>query len=327
MRFWRKVKTLAWLWAIGAAGVGGCKKSEMPAPLPPSEPTDPDLRRVKSFLYQLQRLDPAAVAAARFDLVVMDYSRDGTEATRYTPQEIAQIRNSPVKPKVVLAYLSIGEAESYRWYWQPEWDANQDGLPDPGAPPWLGPQNPDWPGNYKVRYWDTAWQALVLQYLDKIIDMGFDGVYLDIIDAYAYWGPEGESGLNRPTAAQEMIDFVKKIAHHARVVRGKATFKVFPQNAEELGFQDDYLEVVSGIGREDVWYMDDAPRPWVEVRSTLRALDRFKAQGKLVLVIDYPTRRELIDDFYAKAQAKGYIPYAAVRSLDTLLIHPGHEPE
>ena len=34
---------------------------------------------------------------------------------------------------------------SYYVYWQPEWK---------DAPPsFLGPENPDWPENFKVRYW------------------------------------------------------------------------------------------------------------------------------------------------------------------------------
>jgi len=29
-------------------------------------------------------------------------------------------------------------------------------------------------------------------YLDKIVDAGFDGVYLDIVKAYEYFGPDGD---------------------------------------------------------------------------------------------------------------------------------------
>ncbi|MDI6886423.1 MAG: endo alpha-1,4 polygalactosaminidase [archaeon] len=58
-------------------------------------------------------------------------------------------------------------------------------------PSWLAAENPVWPGNYKVRYWDSAWQKIIYGSddadLDKILDAGFDGVYLDIIDAYEYF--------------------------------------------------------------------------------------------------------------------------------------------
>ncbi|MFK5973518.1 MAG: endo alpha-1,4 polygalactosaminidase [Flavobacteriaceae bacterium] len=79
--------------------------------------------------------------------------------------------------------MSIGEAEDYRYYWQSEWNTNK--------PDWLEVVNPDWPGNFKVKYWNTEWKALILgdknAYLDKIIAADFDGVYLDIIDAFEYF--------------------------------------------------------------------------------------------------------------------------------------------
>ena len=80
----------------------------------------------------------------------------------------------------MIAYLSIGEAEDYRYYWQPEWKEN--------PPAWLLDENPNWPGNHKVYYWDPEWQAIIYgnhsSYLAKILAAGFDGVYLDLIDAY-----------------------------------------------------------------------------------------------------------------------------------------------
>ncbi|MFQ5795846.1 MAG: endo alpha-1,4 polygalactosaminidase [Candidatus Bipolaricaulia bacterium] len=85
--------------------------------------------------------------------------------------------------RLVIAYMSIGEAEDYRYYWQAEWK--------PNPPSWLAEENPDWPGNYKVRYWDRNWQNVIYEsndsYLKKILDAGFDGVYLDIIDAFEYF--------------------------------------------------------------------------------------------------------------------------------------------
>jgi len=79
--------------------------------------------------------------------------------------------------------MSIGQAENYRFYWQPEWNSDK--------PAWLDAENPNWEGNYKVRYWEKEWQDIIFgndsSYLKKIIDADFDGVYLDIIDAYEYY--------------------------------------------------------------------------------------------------------------------------------------------
>ena len=82
--------------------------------------------------------------------------------------------------RLVIAYMSIGEAEDYRYYWQTAWQAE--------SPAWLAAENPVWAGNYKVRYWDRDWQSIIYgnddSYLRKILAAGFDGVYLDIIDAF-----------------------------------------------------------------------------------------------------------------------------------------------
>jgi cysteinyl-tRNA synthetase len=56
---------------------------------------------------------------------------------------------------------------------------------------WLDKENPEWAGNYKVKYWAEEWQRIITgnrdSYLRNITDVGFDGVYLDIIDAYEYF--------------------------------------------------------------------------------------------------------------------------------------------
>jgi uncharacterized protein (TIGR01370 family) len=76
---------------------------------------------VTDWVYQLQNLDLTAVGATAYDLVVIDYSADGDDETAFTPAEIATLKNSPGGDKIVLAYMSIGEAEDYRFYWQSEW--------------------------------------------------------------------------------------------------------------------------------------------------------------------------------------------------------------
>ena len=211
---------------------------------------------VNDFVYQLQDIDLAAIGDTKFDLVIMDYSEDGSDSGRFGAEEIDALKNSAGGSKRVLAYMSIGEAENYRFYWEESWDADNDGQPDTGSPSWLGPSNPDWPGNYKVRYWDPKWQSIIFgsstSYLDKIIESGFGGVYLDIIDAYEYWGPDGESGEDRETAEQEMVDFVVKISEYAK--NKNSNFGIFPQNGAALGAHEEYINAVTGIGQEDIYY-------------------------------------------------------------------------
>jgi len=276
----------------------------------------PALAAVNDFLYQLQDLDLTAIGNTAYDLVVMDYSADGSEAGEFSADQIAALKHSPGGEKIVLAYMSIGEAENYRFYWQDGWT--------PGNPAWLDGENPDWPGNYKVHYWDPAWQAIIFDYTDRLLDAGFDGAYLDIVDAYEYYAEQG-----RATAAQEMADFVAAI--RAQSSARDPDFYIFPQNAPELAaLVPAYLSNVDGTGQEEIYYGyngDDVMTPPAVTAALEGYLDLFKNAGKLVLTVDYATSPAHVDDAYTKARAKGYVPYCTVRDLDQLTVNPGHEPD
>jgi len=146
------------------------------------------LQDVRNFLYLINpenypdREDYITeLADTRYDLLLIDALFQG-EFLR--PDEVERLQVKPSgNRRLVIAYLSIGEAEDYRWYWKPDWRNN--------PPSWLEHENPDWPGNYKVEYWNPEWKQIImgdsLSYLSRILGSGFDGVYLDIIDGYEYY--------------------------------------------------------------------------------------------------------------------------------------------
>ena len=261
----------------------------------------------QSFLYQLQNLNVTNVATSSFAWVVTDYSHDGSAAGELSSNEVATLRAG----KTVLAYLSIGEAEDYRFYWNPVWLKND-------RPAWLGPVNPSWRGNYEVKYWDPGWQTNVYAYLDRILAQGFDGVYLDIVDGYEFWEKE------RPSAAQDMINFVEQIATYARTKH--PDFLIFPQNASSLVTNAGYLATISGIGTEDTWFNGDKRQKQAGTAEVTGFLDLVRAAGKPVLAIDYARKQANIDWFYSVAEAKGYWPYSSVRNLDQLVVNLHHSP-
>ena len=122
-----------------------------------------------------------AVANTNYDVILMDAFFD---EQIWTGQEIAALKTKANGSKrLVISYMSIGEAEDYRYYWQPGFSSN--------PPEWLSGPNPDWPGNYKVKYWLDSWKSIIYgnndAYLDKLLNSGFDGAYLDIIDGYEYF--------------------------------------------------------------------------------------------------------------------------------------------
>lgn len=305
------------------------------------------LAGVRSFGVQLHgyRADePERLGRADRDLIVVDLDTD-EPGRSFTAADVARMRGQGPggRAKRVLAYLSIGEAEPYRRYFDPRWV-----TPDPrthprgpfriarGAPAYLHSANPDWPDNFKVRFWDPEWQRVVLASLDRVLAAGFDGVYLDIVDAYEFFGPkEDEGNGERPGAARDMLELVERIAAHARGVR--PGFCVVPQNGSGIleVLDDDalarrYLGAIDAIGVESAFHYGPLPEnnPAKEETETLAQLARFRAAGKPVLAIEYlavdrknphrlPVPR-LIDAFRRRARALGFVPTAAVRALDRL---------
>lgn len=122
-----------------------------------------------------------AVAETNYDIVIIDLFYNGDALTT---ADVNQLKNKANGGKrLVIAYMSIGEAEDYRYYWNTSWDNS--------PPDWMATENPDWAGNFKVNYWSGDWQGIIYRntdsYLSKITNAGFNGVYLDIIDAFEYF--------------------------------------------------------------------------------------------------------------------------------------------
>jgi cysteinyl-tRNA synthetase, unknown class len=147
------------------------------------------LADAKNFLYIINPSEYAsgsafitALDSTAYDMFVVDLFIDIETALTSSQVQTLQTKSGG-QSRLAIAYMSIGEAEDYRYYWQPSWHV--------GSPAWLAAENPDWPGNYRVRYWDSGWQSIIFgndeSYLKKIIDAGFDGVYLDCIDSFEYF--------------------------------------------------------------------------------------------------------------------------------------------
>jgi cysteinyl-tRNA synthetase len=305
---------------------------------------------VTTWGYQLQGLfgaplDPAQLAAAGHDLVVTDFSREGTEATKLTPAEVAAIKDGPGGRSVAAAYLSIGEASEFRTFWDAGWTSNgrASGTLTAAAPDWLGPTNPDWPESRKVRYWDADWQAIIYNdagtgWLDQIVAQDFDAAYLDIVDAYYFWAVEARAADRMPgdpahgdeaEAARRMIDFIVDMTTHAR--QTNPDFFVILQNGEfildALEGSDPVreaalLDAVGAIAVEDTYYRGDRDEnnPLAPDRDKITVLERdFLGNAIPVLVVDYVSRPDLVADLVRRATEDGFIAFAAPdRELDRM---------
>ena len=146
------------------------------------------LKDAKNFLYIInpegytsKEAFFSAVRATNYDVIIIDAFFNDVQLTK---DDVASLKvKANGGTRLVISYMSIGEAENYRYYWQAGWKTDN--------PYFLDKENPDWKGNYKVRYWEKSWQDIIYgnnaSYTKRLLDSGFDGAYLDIIDAYEYY--------------------------------------------------------------------------------------------------------------------------------------------
>jgi len=270
------------------------------APITRTPPTDVAVpmgkgpSAVKSWRYQLQNINPTAIAASSADLVVIDYA--GAEGP-FTRAEVEQMRRKPDgSRRVLLSYMSIGEAESYRWYWPNR------------SPTWLGTENPKWRGNYSVRFWHPDWQQIIFEYTDKLVAAGFDGVYLDKVDEYEEMGHK-----------DEMVEFVTRIA--ARAKSQRADFMIVSQNGDALIPDARFRKAIDAFAREDLFYGENAEgarNSAASIRESVRRLKMLTAEGKPVFVVEYPRNEEQAKTARREISDNKFIGLMAKRALDQL---------
>jgi cysteinyl-tRNA synthetase, unknown class len=269
--------------------------------------------KAKSWAFQLKNLGPeeqAKIAASPFDMVVIDASQFvGPKEVALTKAEVDRMKLRPDGSKrLVIAYFSVGEAESYRNYWKPEWTKSK--------PSWVGKENKEWKENYLVKYWDPTWQNIVYPFADRVIESGFDGFYIDRADAYYYYGDTTEK-------RNQMTDFIIKLTAHMRAK--KPDVAILVQNAEELLEKPAYVAAIDGIAKEDLLYginHKEEPNKIAEVDWSTKLLKVAQDKGKAIFVIEYLTRPNYIADAKKRLDERGFVMYTGPRGLAALNLSP-----
>jgi cysteinyl-tRNA synthetase len=301
-------RTLLALLVIASLCLSGPKGKK---PQPPPGPRA-DLSAIQSWAIQLQGADINELVASSYDAVVIDYSRDGTDAGAYSYNEIEQVRNSG---KTVLAYMSLGEASDFRFYW--------NGWKE-GNPSYIGPPNENYPGVHKVLYWKRGWWNQVIRpYLDRILDAGFDGVCLDGIDAYWFWYTQGYDPVE---SADRMARLVRKVAQYARDRAGE-DFAVCPNNGlamlddASVEWRDNYVADIDAVVVESVFYNYFSPE---DQAYRLWKLEQFAFAGKKILNAEY-IELALLDEYFGMLAMQSFeilgYPAGPDRPLDELILY------
>lgn len=270
--------------------------------------TGESLKQARDWTFQLQKFNLDRLARSSADLLVIDYSRDGSADGAFTRAEVDRLRKrADGGRRLVIAYFSIGEAETYRFYWQDAWRTK--------APDWLLHENCRWPENFLVKFWDKAWKEIIFagknSYLAKIIEAGFDGVYLDRVDAY--W----DLRETHPSSRADMVQFVREMAETAR--KARPGFIVIAQNAESLLSFPEYRAVIDAIAKEDLLYGVRGTGRRNEqglIGWSLKQLKLLEQERKPIFVIEYLRKADQIASVTDELLGLGYRPTMQPRALD-----------
>jgi cysteinyl-tRNA synthetase len=313
------------------------------------------LSDVTYWAYQLQDLsEPGAVdalVASHYDMLVLEPTRtDQGDEDFDTKGMIARLKGSlgsdGVYRKLVVAYIDIGEAEDWRWYWT--WSKDWDCTGDPPAdwPDYILACDPDgWGGNYPVAYWDSLWKDIIIygenqppepdrdytSAIDEAIKDGFDGIYLDWVEGYEDEAVVAEAQAAGVDPAAEMITFIQEMRVYATA--RDADFVIIQQNAAALSDgHPELFDMIDAIAQEEVWYAGDATDDWNDPDGhdwaqppSLTAyyigyLEDYLDAGLPVFNCEYALA--YADTAYANSYDQGYVPYVSRRSLSRVTTTP-----
>ena len=332
--------------------------------LPRAEAAEPlPLSEVKYWAYQIQKLDsPGAVdalAASRYDMLVVDptvTSNFDYNAGEMVRKLKASKAYEGVHRKLVIAYIDIGQAEEWRWYWHGRPTFEENGRCQTKYiteiqkwAAWVVACDPDgWAGNYPVAFWDPAWREVVLtgttlgsslnlyfnSILDEVVRDGFDGVYLDWVEAWEMDEVRQRATDEGKDSGTEMLNLIRGIRDYGR--QANKSFVVIQQNSSELLSEVGITALrgaVDAIAQEGVWWDGDAidddwnnPAGYDQATGQdlidyyLPRLRNYKNNGFPVFVCEYAVVQA--EDAYSKARAEGFVGYATRRPLSRLTTTP-----
>ena len=315
------------------------------------------LNESRFWAYQLQEINEPgmveALVASGYDMLVLEPTRtdwSSDDKLFDTKGMVSQLKKSKashsINRKLVLAYIDIGEAEDWRWYW--DWSRGWDcSGPRPKEwPDYILTCDPDnWSGNYPVAYWDSRWKDLIIygenqnsepygdytSAIDEAIIDGFDGIYLDWVEGFenedVIQAAQSE-GLN---PAEEMITFIQEMRQYA--IKRDPDFIIVQQNAASLiDGHPNLVDAIDAISQEAIWYDGDATDNWNDpdgydwandpdlVAYYTNYLEEYLNAGLPVFNCEYAL--DYAGQAYANSYAKEYIPYVSRRSLSKLTTTP-----
>ena len=305
---------------------------------------------ISTWMYQIQDLYDDRIDSldnTNYDMLVVEpgFNFKDKEDAYDTSKIVSSLSTKPNgDQRLLVAYIDIGQAEDYRDYWKDNWVApTKDSK---GSPDFMITIDPDgWSGNYPVAYWDKRWKDIWLDddgIIAKLATEGFDGIYLDWVEAYDDEKVMEYAQSQGIDAKREMINFIKELKAKGQEIN--PNFVVISQNSQYLldYDADEYASVIDAIATEDTWFYGEGDGNWDDenagdLHGDERHEDEFSTENRIkqnkkyldlgipVFTVDYCISQKNADDVYRESRKNGFIPIVTRVSLSKVTETPPPE--
>jgi len=312
------------------------------APAPSGKRTEA-LRNAKTWMYLIDDVSREGALeeldATGYDLLVIEPTNTLKGEEDWDSKAAVQRLKANRPGRIVLAYLDIAEAESYRTYWKEEWrppTKEQRGQPD-----FILIPDPDgWGDSYPVAYWDERWGEVVIDGKDSLLRKaladGYDGVYLDWILAYEEKKIKAAALAAGIDPVRAMVDFLLRLRETAR--REDPEFLVVGQNIPYLIDLDPRCaKAVDAVAAEDIFFRGRANAKWDSPKGgdvanrykdesstagLIKQYHKLLSMGFPVFTVDYCLQEENAKMVYEALSKEGFVPLVTRVSLSRLTTTP-----
>jgi hypothetical protein len=206
-----------------------------------------------------------------------------------TPEQLAQLHTDGVK---VVAYMTLGELDPTASF------AKE--VPES----WVLGTNQNW-GSKFINASEPGWQAIMQREATRILELGFDGLFLDTLD----------TADDYPQAKPGLIQIVKDLRKNfpAKLLVQNRGFRLLEQTANSIDavmFED--FSTTYDFDKKLYSASDGDPTEVLE----------YHARGLVVLAMEYalPSQQNLIVRAYSRAKQYGFIPFISTINLDELFV-------
>jgi uncharacterized protein (TIGR01370 family) len=107
---------------------------------------------------------PRGASLKSIDLAILD------------PDNVPNVHKYTREGTMCVGYVSIGEAEDYRFYWK---KIKNEGF--------IIAENADWKGNYYIDPRNERWKSVIIdEVIPRVLNCGYHGIFMDTLDTAEY---------------------------------------------------------------------------------------------------------------------------------------------